>query len=149
MLVITNKKGGYYGYLYRRLLVSALILFSTGTLIGAFAPSFSVLLIARVIQASGAGIIMPLMQTILLTLYPKEQRGTVMGVSGLVTGFAPAVGPTLAGWLIAHFTWRHLFYTVLPISLLVLLLVILLMRNVTEKREAHFDTRSIIYSSLG
>ncbi|MNI05139.1 bicyclomycin/multidrug efflux system [compost metagenome] len=71
-----------------------------------------------------------------------------MGVSGLVTGFAPAVGPTLAGWLIAHFTWRHLFYTVLPVSLLVLLLVMLFMKNVTEHREGHFDTRSPMHLVL-
>ena len=52
---------------------------------------------------------MPLMQTILLTMYPKEKRGSIMGLAGLVTGFAPAVGPTLSGWILEHLTWRHLF----------------------------------------
>ncbi|MEK4229220.1 MDR family MFS transporter [Solibacillus sp. FSL H8-0538] len=133
----------------RMLLIAALGLFSIGTSIGAIAPSFSVLLVARVIQAAGAGIIMPLMQTILLTLYPKEKRGAIMGVAGLVTGFAPAIGPTLSGWLIAHFTWRYLFYTVLPVALLVLVCVFFFMRNVTPKRESQFDSLSIILSSFG
>lgn len=133
----------------RALLIAALSLFSAGTLLGAVSPNFTILLIARVIQASGAGIIMPLMQTILLSMYPKEKRGAVMGMAGLVTGFAPAVGPTLSGWLIANFTWRHLFYTVLPVSLVVLLVVIFFMKNVTPKKEGYIDSTSIIFSTLG
>ncbi|MEK4425418.1 MDR family MFS transporter [Solibacillus sp. FSL K6-1523] len=133
----------------RALLLTALSLFTVGTLIGAFAPNYPVLLGARVIQAAGAGIIMPLMQTIILTLYPKEQRGSVMGIAGLVTGFAPAVGPTLAGWLLTYFTWRHLFYTVLPVALVVILLVFVFMKNVTPKQERQFDMLSIVYSTFG
>ncbi|MGE6513474.1 MDR family MFS transporter [Lysinibacillus sphaericus] len=133
----------------RLLLMSALSLFSIGTILGAFAPSFTVLLVARVIQAAGAGIIMPLMQTVLLFMYPKEQRGSVMGLAGLVTGFAPAVGPTLAGWVIEHFTWRHLFYMVFPASIAVLLLVVLFMRNVTPQKNGQLDSLSIALSSLG
>lgn len=133
----------------RFLLIVALSLFFVGTLIGAFAPTFNILLFARVVQAAGAGIIMPLMQTILLTMYPKEKRGAVMGLAGLVTGFAPAVGPTLSGWILANFTWRHLFYTVLPVSFGVLLLVIFFMRNVTPQKKGHLDSPSIILSSIG
>lgn len=136
-------------YSNRMLLLAALSLFSAGTLLGALAPNFTVLLVARVIQAAGAGIIMPLMQTVLLYMYPKEKRGAVMGMAGLVTGFAPAIGPVLAGWLITHFTWRHLFYTVLPISLVILLCVMFFMRNVTPQKEGHFDKTSIMLSSLG
>ena len=133
----------------RILLMSALSLFSIGTLLGALAPSFTVLLIARVIQAAGAGIIMPLMQTALLSMYPKEKRGAVMGLAGLVTGFAPAVGPTLAGWVIAHFTWRHIFYMVFPVAMAVLLLSVLFMKNVTPQKNGHLDSFSIMLSSLG
>ncbi|WP_155591400.1 DHA2 family efflux MFS transporter permease subunit [Lysinibacillus cavernae] len=133
----------------RLLLLVALTLFSVGTLLGAFAPSFTVLLVARVIQASGAGVIMPLMQTILLTMYPKENRGSIMGLAGLVTGFAPAVGPTLSGWILAHLTWRHLFFTVLPVSVIVLTLATIFMKNVTTKKEGQLDGLSIVFSSLG
>jgi len=133
----------------RLLLIVALTLFSVGTFLGAFAPSFTVLLIARVIQASGAGIIMPLMQTVLLTMYPKEKRGSIMGFAGLVTGFAPAVGPTLAGWILEHLTWRHLFFTVLPVSVIVLTVATIFMKNVTTKKEGQLDSLSIVYSSFG
>ncbi|WP_043932762.1 DHA2 family efflux MFS transporter permease subunit [Bacillus sp. EB01] len=133
----------------KSLLIFAMSVFSFGTLLGAISTTFMVLLIARVLQAIGAGILMPLMQTVLLTLYPPEKRGAAMGMSGLVIGFAPAIGPTLSGWIIDHFTWRYLFYTVLPISLIVLVLAVFLMKNVTEKKQVRVDVHSIILSSFG
>src|SRR5699024_5056122 len=116
-------------------------------LLGAIAPGFSILLLARIVQAIGAGIMMPLMQTVMLTLFPPAKRGAAMGMVGLVTGFAPAIGPTLAGWLIIHFSWRSLFYTVLPVSLIVLLLSIFLMKNVTEQKQVKMDLPSVIFST--
>lgn len=133
----------------KHLLIAALSIFSVGTLIGAIAPSFSILLLARIVQAMGAGIMMPLMQTVMLTLFPPEKRGSAMGLAGLVTGFAPAIGPTLAGLLIVYFSWRSLFYTVLPIAIIVLLLAIFLMKNVTEQKSVKIDRISIIFSTLG
>jgi len=133
----------------RLLLIVALTLFSIGTFLGAFAPTFTILLLARIIQAAGAGVIMPLMQTILLTMYPKEKRGSIMGLAGLVTGFAPAVGPTLSGWILEHLTWRHLFFTVLPVSVIVLTVATIFMKNVTTTKEGKLDTLSIVFSSLG
>ncbi|WP_110930432.1 DHA2 family efflux MFS transporter permease subunit [Paenibacillus bouchesdurhonensis] len=133
----------------KALLSVALALFSVGTLLGAFASNYTVLLVARVIQAAGAGIIMPLMQTVLLTMYPKENRGAVMGMAGLVTGFAPAIGPTLSGWLIEQFTWRYLFYTMIPVSIVVLIMALFMMKNVTKKQPGQFDTLSVILSSFG
>ena len=133
----------------RMLLLTGLVLFSVGTLTGGFAPNFMTLLLARVIQAGGAGIIMPMMQTIIITIYPKEKRGTIMGIAGLVTGFAPAVGPTLAGWLIEQFSWRYLFYTMFPISIIIILIVAFYMRNVTEKQQGQLDVLSVVYSSFG
>jgi EmrB/QacA subfamily drug resistance transporter len=133
----------------KTLLILAISIFGLGTLIGAVAPSFTVLLVARIIQAVGAGILMPLMQTVMLTIYPPEKRGAAMGMSGLVIGFAPAIGPTLSGWIIDQFTWRYLFYTVLPISIIVLLLAIFLMKNVTEQKKINVDVLSVVLSSLG
>lgn len=79
---------------------------------------FSLLLTVRILQASGAGMMMPLMQTIMFIIYPIEKRGTAMGIFGLVIAFAPAIGPTLSGWLVDQFPWRVVFYLVLPIALL-------------------------------
>ncbi|MFJ7933942.1 MDR family MFS transporter [Sporosarcina sp. NPDC096371] len=133
----------------KHLLIAALSVFSLGTLIGAIAPSFSFLLVARVVQGMGAGIMMPLMQTVMLTLFPPEKRGSAMGMVGLVTGFAPAIGPTLAGFLIVHYSWRSLFYTVLPVALIVLVLALFLMKNVTEQKQVKIDLVSVIFSTFG
>ena len=133
----------------RSLLVFALGVFSFGTFLGAVSPNFAVLLAARIFQAMGAGILMPLMQTVLLTVFPPEKRGAAMGMGGLVIGFAPAIGPTLAGWIIDHFTWRYLFYTVLPVALLVLVLAVFLMKDVTVRRPVGVDVPSIVLSSFG
>lgn len=133
----------------RALLISALAIFTLGTLIGALADHFSVLLTARIIQAGGAGIMMPLMQTVLLSIFPVEKRGAAMGMVGLVMSFAPAVGPTVSGWVLDHFTWRYLFYIILPIALIVLTLAILFMRNVTVQKDTKIDIPSVILSSFG
>lgn len=133
----------------RSLLLFALGVFSFGTLLGAISPNFETLLLARITQAMGAGILMPLMQTVLLTIFPPERRGTAMGMAGLVIGFAPAIGPTLGGWLIGQGSWRYLFYTVFPIALLVLLAAVVMMKNVTERVPRQVDPISIVLSSLG
>lgn len=133
----------------KSLLISALSIFAFGTLLGAIAPSFEILVTARVVQAMGAGILMPLMQTVLLTVYPPEKRGAAMGMSGLVIGFAPAIGPTLGGFIIDQFEWRFLFYIVLPITIIVLLASIILMKNVTTQKAVRLDILSVIFSSFG
>lgn len=133
----------------KHLLIAALSIFSIGTIIGAIAPTFSVLLVARIVQGMGAGIMMPLMQTVMLTLFPPEKRGSAMGMVGLVTGFAPAIGPTLAGWLIVQYSWRSLFYTVLPVALIVLVLALFLMKNVTQQKAVKIDLLSVIFSTFG
>lgn len=104
----------------RALFFTAMVLFGLGTLICAVAPGFSFLLAGRVVQASGAGILMPLMQTVLFVIFPFEKRGTAMGIYGLVISFAPAIGPTLSGWIIDHYSWRVLFEMLLPIAVVVL-----------------------------
>lgn len=76
------------------LFIAAMTTFEIGTIMAWVAPSFGVLLAARLIQAVGVGINMPLMQNIMLTIYPPEKRGAAMGINGLVIGLAPAIGPT-------------------------------------------------------
>ncbi|MCX2737707.1 MDR family MFS transporter [Bacillus sp. AnS8] len=133
----------------RTLLISAMSIFTAGTIVGAFAPNFPVLLTARIIQAAGAGIMLPLMQTVFLTIFPMEKRGRAMGMVGLVISFAPAIGPTLSGWAVEAFSWRSLFYITFPIAVIDLLLAIILMKNVTTLRETQIDILSVILSTLG
>lgn len=133
----------------RSLFLTAMIMFGIGTLICAVSPSFSVLLVGRVVQASGAGIMMPLMQTVFLLIFPKEKRGTAMGMVGLVISFAPAIGPTLSGWLVESYHWSILFWILMPIVIIDIIAAIFVMRNVTTLRHPKLDSLSIILSTLG
>lgn len=133
----------------RQLFITAMSLFILGTLICGVAPVFSVLIIGRMVQAAGAGIMMPLMTQVILTMYPIAERGTAMGVVGVAMIFAPAIGPTLSGWIVQEFSWRLLFFTVLPVAVLDLILAIFLLKNVTKQTFPKMDTLGVVLSTLG
>lgn len=124
-------------------------IFAFGTLVAGIAPNFSVLLVGRVIQSAGAGIMMPLMQTVFLLIFPIHKRGAAMGLVGLVIQFAPAIGPVLSGWLISAYSWRVMFFVILPIALLLIAISTRTMKNVTELTRPKVDILSIILSSFG
>lgn len=133
----------------RKLFLTAMSLFAFGTAVAAVAPSFSLLLIGRVFQASGAGIMMPLLQTIMFLIFPVEKRGTAMGMFGLVIAFAPAIGPSLSGWLVDNYPWRSVFYVVLPIALINIVAAYFLLKNITKQTMPKVDMLSIILSTFG
>jgi len=134
----------------RQLTLFALGTFTLGTLLSALATSFSMLLISRLIQAIGAGIIIPLMQVVMFTIVKKTQHGTVMGIIGLTTGFAPLIGPTIAGFIISQLSWRFLFWLVLPIGIGLIITTVLCMQNVgSPNLKNKLDYRSVGYSTLG
>lgn len=133
----------------RQLFLSAMGVFTVGTLICAFGPDFFTLLIGRILQAAGAGIMMPLMQTILFLLFPESKRGTAMGLFGLVIAFAPAIGPTLSGILVEYFTWRSVFYVILPIAVINIITAYILLKNVTELTHPKLDKLSVVLSTIG
>nr|WP_051353330.1 MDR family MFS transporter [Thalassobacillus devorans] len=133
----------------RGLFLTAVGTFALGTLVCAIAPNFSILLSGRVLQAAGAGIIMPLMQTILFLVFPVEKRGSAMGMFGLVIAFAPAIGPTLSGYLVDNFPWRSLFYVILPIAIIDIIVAYFILKNVTKRTFPKVDVLSIILSTIG
>nr|WP_267903274.1 MULTISPECIES: MDR family MFS transporter [Virgibacillus] len=133
----------------RGLFLTALTIFAVGTVICAIAPNFSILMAGRVAQAAAAGIIMPLMQTILFLIFPVEKRGSAMGMFGLVIAFAPAIGPTLSGWLVEHFPWRSLFYIILPIIIVDIIIAYFILKNITNRTFPKLDMISIVLSTLG
>src|SRR5699024_11046251 len=116
--------------------------------IALFAPSFSTLLIGRIVQGVGSGSMIPLMQAILFLVYPKDQRRYAMGLAGTVIDAAPAVGPPVSGVIIEYFEWRTLFLVALPIALLIFGMMYLFMRNITEQRETKIDFTSIFLSII-
>ncbi|MFJ7367858.1 DHA2 family efflux MFS transporter permease subunit [Lysinibacillus sp. NPDC098008] len=133
----------------RKLFITAMALFTLGTFLASVAPAFGVLLAARMIQAAGSAIMMPLLMNVMLTAFPVEKRGAAMGMFGLVMITAPAIGPTLSGWLIEHYSWRILFDIVLPIAILTLIFAVFKLKNVTPQRAIKLDVFSLILSSIG
>jgi MFS transporter, DHA2 family, lincomycin resistance protein len=133
----------------RSIFIAAMTLFSTGTLVAALAPGFEVLLAARVVQASGTAIMIPLLFTTVLTLVPEKTRGRTMGNISIVISVAPAIGPTISGLILGVFEWRFMFILVLPIAIAALVIGILRVPNVSEPRPTKFDILSVILSAFG
>jgi DHA2 family lincomycin resistance protein-like MFS transporter len=141
------------GFLLQRLntrpiFVAAMSLFAFGTLVAALSPGLGMLIVARVIQASGTAIMMPLLMTTVMTLVPPESRGRTMGNISIVMSVAPAVGPTISGIILNYLEWRWLFILVLPIALGALALGARRIENVTTPRYAPLDFASVVLSVL-
>ncbi|GAB3746450.1 MDR family MFS transporter [Microlunatus parietis] len=133
----------------RQVFILAMSLFSAGTLLAGLAPGFTVLLIARVIQASGTAIMMPLLMTTVLGLVPVAKRGVVMGNVSIVISVAPAIGPTLSGLILQFLSWRFMFLLVLPIALIALVYGAVKLVNVGEQSRPKLDFLSILVSVPG
>ena len=132
----------------RKLFIGSMCIFMVGTLVCAAAPSFAVLTAARVLQAMGAGIQLPLVAYVPMLVFPREKRGTAMGMAGIVMSCAPAIGPVAAGWVIDSFGWRMMFAAILPLSVLVTILSGVFLRNVGELKKPHLDLLSVLLSTL-
>ncbi|MGE7943121.1 MDR family MFS transporter [Lysinibacillus xylanilyticus] len=133
----------------RQMFLTAMLTFLVGTLIAGFAPTFSVLLIGRIVQAIATGLISPLLMNTILIICPPEKRGATMGLIGLVMMFSPAVGPTLSGLIVDSLNWRWLFYSVIPIVIISILIGMKYIQNVTELTRPKVDYLSILLSTLG
>lgn len=136
-------------YTTRQMFIAAMSLFSLGTLSAALAPGFLVLVAARVVQASGTAIMIPLLMTTLMTLVPPAMRGRTMGNVSIVISVAPAIGPTISGLILNFLPWRWIFLIVLPIALIMLLIGMKFVENVTETEKVKIDVLSVILSALG
>jgi DHA2 family lincomycin resistance protein-like MFS transporter len=141
------------GFLLQRMntrptFILAMSLFALGTLIATLASNLEVLILARVTQASGTAIMMPLLMTTVMTLAPPETRGKTMGFISTVISVAPAIGPTISGIILNYLSWRWMFILVLPISLGALALGARRIQNVTTPNRAPIDLISVILSGF-
>ncbi|TYC98740.1 multidrug efflux MFS transporter [Arthrobacter echini] len=132
----------------RPVFLTAMSLFSLGTLIAALAPGFGVLVVGRVVQAGGTAIMMPLLMTTVLNLVPRTSRGRIMGNISIVISVAPALGPTISGAILSVLDWRWMFWLVLPIGLVMLVIGAVKMQNVTTPRASAIDLVSVVLSAL-
>ena len=130
----------------RTVFLIAMSLFCAGTLIAGLAPGFWLLLPARIVQASGTAMMVPLLMTSILTLVPIERRGSVMGNVSIAISVAPAIGPTLSGLILQFLSWRFMFLLVLPIALLALALGARRLDNIGEREHQKLDWISVLLS---
>lgn len=133
----------------RQLFITGLIIFTAGSLLCAFSPGFGFLLLGRVCQATAAGIFMPMIFTVLLLIFPREKRGSAMGLVSLVIGFAPAVGPTLSGLLVDSIGWRMLFVVITCVGVLLVLAAAKFLENYGDFERTTFDKPSVVLSTIG
>lgn len=139
-------------FLYRRfhvrtLFFSAAALSIVGSAMGLFAPSFEVLMVARLVQAVGTGIFIPLMMNTILAVTPKNKLGSFMSIGGCMITFGPAFAPVVCGALVTGFGWHSIF--VVPIVAMAVLAVLgfFFVKNL-ETSEAHLDVPSVALSAV-
>jgi MFS transporter, DHA2 family, lincomycin resistance protein len=130
----------------RTVFLLAMGLFSAGTLLAAISPGFWLLLFARIVQASGTAVMIPLLMTTVLTLVPVERRGVVMGNISIAISVAPAIGPTLSGLVLQFLSWRFMFVLVLPFALASLIYGSRRLANIGEAGHQKLDLRSVLLS---
>jgi len=132
----------------RQVYIAAIALFCAGTLLAAVSGSFGILLVARIVQAAGTGVMVPLLMTTIMNLVPPHERGKMMGNITIVMSVAPALGPLAAGLILNSLDWPWVFWLVLPIGLIALGLGSWKMENVTETERVRVDLLSVALSAL-
>src|SRR3954471_17588931 len=123
--------------------------FCAGTLLAACAWTFPVLLVARVVQAGGTAVMMPLLMTTLMAVVPMHDRGRVMGNVMLAMSVAPALGPAVSGVILSSFSWRWIFLVVLPISAGIGIVGLRRLRDVGEPVPGTVDWWSVLIAAIG
>ncbi|WP_417142705.1 MDR family MFS transporter [Raoultibacter massiliensis] len=137
-------------YSTRNLFVVAMGIFTASSLLAGWGPSFPVLLAGRLLQAAGAGILMPMVMTVLMLTFPVDKRGSAMGLFGVVIAFAPAIGPTVAGLIIDNASWHDMFFIIAGLSALVIICsLFVLERTPAPDKQTSLDKPSVVSSSLG
>ncbi len=128
----------------KRLFLFSMIGFGLGCLAAIFAPNYPTLLVAREVQAIGSGIALPLIQVVALSVYPKSQYGKALGLVGIIIGFAPAIGPTISGFIIDLWGWRAIFVALVVVAAAVVAFAIPFLPDVIRrpKTHQHFDMPS-------
>lgn len=130
----------------KRLYLTGIGAFIAGLLVSIFAGNFALMMVGRVLQACGNGVLMTAAQVVIMTIYPIKKRGTMMGTYGLATTAAPVVAPTIAGLMIDAFGWKSIFYVSLVIMILSFIISCIVFEDVLELQDKKFDVVSFVES---
>lgn len=133
----------------KQLFLSAMAIFLVGTIAAACSGSFAMLLVSRVLQAAGTGMMIPIMMNTVLVVTPPQKRGSIMGLCGAAITLGPALGPTFAGIVLQFASWHLLFIVLIPIIILTMIFGSIYLVNLSAVTKPKMDFISIILSSLG
>lgn len=133
----------------RQLFATSLFFSILGTFVAALAPSFEILLLARILQAIGTSILLPLLFNTILIIFPIEKRGSAMGLIGMIIMFAPAAGPSVSGLILEQLSWNWIFWISLPFFIISLICGLIFLPNISEITKPKIDAISIILSTIG
>lgn len=136
-------------FTYRQLFLTAMLFFTIGSIICAISFNFPLMMLGRVIQAVGAGILMPLGTNVFMTLFPPDKRGAAMGMMGIAMILAPAIGPTLTGWVIQNYHWNVMFYGMSTIGFISLVIGFFWFKIYQPTKDVKLDIPGVIFSTLG
>ena len=136
-------------FTYRKLFVAAMLFFTVGSIICATSGNFTMMMTGRIIQAVGAGILMPVGMNIFMTLFPPHKRGAAMGLLGVAMILAPAIGPTITGWVIENYSWNLMFYGMFVVGLIITFLSLKFFTLAQPVSKTKLDVFGVISSSIG
>lgn len=136
-------------YATKNLFLCCMGLFLAGGILAFFAPSFPVLLFGRAIQACGAGVLVPLLQTVAFYLFPKEKHGQAMGIVMLVIGFAPALGPVVSGVFVDLWGWRSIFILMIGVAMTAFALGAVNLCDFSDGEKGRMDLFSTVLYGFG
>jgi MFS transporter, DHA2 family, multidrug resistance protein len=129
--------------------MSCVALFTVSSFLCGLAPNLSVLILCRVLQGIGGGGLQPSEQAILADTFPPAKRGMAFAVYGIAVVTAPAIGPTLGGWITDNFTWRWIFFINIPVGIISILLTSRLIQDPPYFRRRKLSETKIDYIGLG
>ncbi|MGA7289536.1 MAG: DHA2 family efflux MFS transporter permease subunit, partial [Terriglobales bacterium] len=124
-------------------------LFTISSFLCGFAPNLSMLIFFRVLQGAGGGGLQPSEQAILADTFAPAKRGMAFAVYGIAVVMAPAIGPTLGGWITDNFTWRWIFFINIPVGIVSLLLTSRLIQDPPDMKRRKLSETHIDYTGLG
>ena len=130
----------------KKLYLSGIGIFILGLVVSLLSTTFPVMMAGRIFQACGNGILMSMAQVVILSIYPADRKGTIMGWYGLASGAAPVIAPTLAGVLIDVFSWRAIFTVACAVMIVALVMALFVFDDVLETHYKRFDITSFLLS---
>src|SRR6266568_9557225 len=133
----------------KRFYLISLVLFTAGSALCGLAWSLPVLIFFRILQGIGGAALFPLSITLLFREFPPQERGTAMGFFGIPALLAPALGPTLGGYLVTYAGWQLIFYINVPVGIVAVILAVIFLREARVEEQTGFDFPGFFLAALG